>query len=115
MTRSFISALALCCLVMSAVRVDAQGLQVNGVPIRAALASPRASLAVRPEAPATPKAAVLLVAAPSQAAAKKSFWQTPWPYVIAGAVVVIAVVAAKSGDGYGSSASPGAVRRASSR
>jgi hypothetical protein len=32
---------------------------------------------------------------------KKSFWKTPWPYVIIGAVVVVAVVAASGGYGDG--------------
>ena len=31
----------------------------------------------------------------------KSFWKTPWPYVIIGAVVVVAVVAASGGYGDG--------------
>lgn len=32
---------------------------------------------------------------------KKSFWKTPWPYVIIGAVAVVVVVAAKGGYGNG--------------
>lgn len=41
--------------------------------------------------------------APAKAQTRKSFFKTPWPYVIAAAVVVIVVVAAKgsSSDGSG--------------
>ena len=33
--------------------------------------------------------------------AKKSFWKSPWPYVIAAGVVVAGVLIATSGDGSG--------------
>lgn len=33
---------------------------------------------------------------------KKSFWKTPWPYVIAGGAIAIGLIIAYSGDGSGS-------------
>jgi len=40
--------------------------------------------------------------------AKKSFWKSPWPYLIAGAVVVAVVVAARaSGSSAGTSSGSG--------
>jgi hypothetical protein len=32
---------------------------------------------------------------------KKSFWKSPWPYVIAAGVVIAGVLIATSGDGPG--------------
>ena len=32
---------------------------------------------------------------------KKSFWKTPWPYVIAGGVIAAGLIIAYSGDGSG--------------
>ena len=32
---------------------------------------------------------------------KKSFWKTPWPYVIAGGAIIAGVLIAKGGDGNG--------------
>lgn len=42
-----------------------------------------------------------VVAAPKGSAQKKSFWKSPWPYVIGGALLVVVVVArGKDGSGY---------------
>ena len=53
---------------------------------------------------ATAKPARDLKAAPSTPAPAqngRSFWKTPWPYVIIGAAVVVGVIAAKGGYGNG--------------
>ena len=39
--------------------------------------------------------------APRAAKQKKSFWKTPWPYVIAGGVIAAGLIIAYSGDGSG--------------
>jgi hypothetical protein len=48
-----------------------------------------------------PSLATSLARAPQATSTKKSFWKTPWPYVIAGGLVVAGVLIGKSGDGNG--------------
>jgi hypothetical protein len=48
------------------------------------------AVAVSPPAP-TP--------APAQASGGKSFWGTPWPYVIAGGAILAIIVVAKNSEG----------------
>jgi hypothetical protein len=70
--------------------LKAQGIQAAAEQARLTAAEkPARNLAT---APATPT--------PTQNG-KKSFWKTPWPYVIIGAVAVVAIVAAKGGYGDG--------------
>jgi len=46
------------------------------------------------------QARALSVAPARQAApAKKSFWKTPWPYLIAGGAIIAGVLIANKGDG----------------
>ena len=40
-------------------------------------------------------------ASPRASKQKKSFWKTPWPYVIAGGVIAAGLIIAYSGDGSG--------------
>jgi len=54
------------------------------------------------ESPARDIAAPRSTPAPAQNG--KSFWKTPWPYAIIGAVAVVAVIAAKGGYGGGDGA-----------
>ena len=70
--------------------LKAQGMQAAAEHARlTAAATPARD---RTAAPSTP--------APAQNG-RRSFWKTPWPYVIIGAVVVVAVIAAKGGYGNG--------------
>jgi len=62
--------------------------------ISAASARPAATIRA-----ARPIAAVPAPAARAQTAGKRSFWKSPWPYVIVGAVAVIAIVATSSEGG----------------
>ena len=39
--------------------------------------------------------------APQATTAKKSFWKTPWPYLIAGGAIAAGLLIAYSGDGNG--------------
>jgi hypothetical protein len=50
---------------------------------------------------ARPSLAAVPARAPQANTTKKSFWKTPWPYVIAAGVVVAGVLIATSGDGNG--------------
>jgi hypothetical protein len=72
-----------------ALSLKAQGIQAAAAHARAVTAEQQArSIVVAPNTPA-----------PAQNG--RSFWKSPWPYVIIGAAVVVAVVAAKGGYGNG--------------
>ena len=50
---------------------------------------------------ARPSLAVVPARAPQATTTKKSFWKSPWPYLITAGVVVAGVLIATSGDGNG--------------
>ena len=68
--------------------LKAQGIQAAAIHARATAEKPARDITAAPSTPA-----------PAQNG--RSFWKTPWPYVIIGAAVVVAVIAAKGGYGNG--------------
>jgi len=58
--------------------------------------TPSATSTLRPRADARAR-----TASPAQSSGKKSFFKTPWPYVIIAAVVVVVVAVAASGGSGG--------------
>ena len=108
MIRTVIAVMIMLCL--AAGSALAQGLSSNGGAVRQALKATFASPAVAPAASSAPapkvtlaRVAPALAAAPAaraKASGGKSFWKTPWPYVI-GVGVVVSVVVAKHNGGLG--------------
>lgn len=100
MTRMGVLIAVACCFL--AAPAFAQDLTYHGVPLRAALAAP-AVVATPPPRPVVVASAEMTpdIISPAAQSQKKSFWKTPWPYAIAGCVVVVAVVVAKKGSGGG--------------
>ena len=87
MKRAIVSVVVLCVLAVS------PGLAQNARPRRPDFSPKAAGITL-----ATVKTSDVIAPIAKQNGGKKSFWKSPWPYVIAGAVIAGVIIATKGYD-----------------